>query len=272
MAVRNSTERTRKQQYKRENNKRPKNNRPSGQAKPCKRYGRAFDQEQMKSCAAFGKTCKNCRKPNHFAKICRSQQVSEVTEDSKRLEEESDFIREDFGSCSDFEVMSIQPHRLEGERNSNYKGDRINESNRQLVGKSVRVQKIDLLKDPTSNKVKPLRAMLRVDNRINQLTVDTGSPVSFLNWSTTKEIINKSNKARFIQAEKLNLATLIVDYKKQTICVLGALKTNLRSAGSEVKGATFLVTERKTRCKMGLDLQGQVRISTTQKPKRTVNV
>ena len=40
----------------------------------------------------------------------------------------------------------------------------------------------------------------------------------------------------------------------------------LRSAGWEVKGATFLVSERKTRCIMGLDLQGQVGIVTTQKP------
>ena len=63
-----------------------------------------------------------------------------------------------------------------------------------------------------------------------------------------------------------NLATQFVDYDKQAICVLGTLKSNLRSAGWKVKGATFLVTQRKTRCIMSLDLQGQVGISTTQKP------
>ena len=98
------------------------------------------------------------------------------------------------------------------------------------------------------------------------MTVDIGSPVSFLNWATTKEIINKSNKPRFIPSEKLNLVTQFVDYNKQPICVLGALKTNLRSAGWEVKGATFLGTERRTRCIIGLDLQGQGGIATTQKP------
>ena len=56
-----------------------------------------------------------------------------------------------------------------------------------------------------------------------------------------------------------------MDYNKETVCVVGALKRNLWSAGWEVKGATFLVTERRTRCVMGLDLQGQVGISTTQK-------
>ena len=79
-------------------------------------------------------------------------------------------------------------------------------------------------------------------------------------------MIDKSNKARFIPSDKLNLATQLVDYNKQLICVLGALKTGLRSTGWEVKGATFLMTERKTRCIMGWDLQGQVGITTTQKP------
>ena len=108
--------------------------------------------------------------------------------------------------------------------------------------------------------------MIRIDNQIIQLTVDTGSPVSFLNWATAKEIMENSSKVRFIPSEKLNLQTKFVDYNKQPISVLGALKTNLRSAGWEVKGATSLVTERKTRCIMGLDWQGQVEIVTTIKP------
>ena len=78
----------------------------------------------------------------------------------------------------------------------------------------MRVQKIDLLRDPTSNKVKSLKAMVRINNQIFQLTVDTGSPVSFLNWATTQEINNKSNKARFIPPVELKLVTQLVDYDK----------------------------------------------------------
>ena len=78
--------------------------------------------------------------------------------------------------------------------------------------------------------------------------------------------MDKSSKVRFTPSEKLNLHTNFVDYNKQPISVLGHLKTNLRSAGWEVKGATFLVTERKTRCIMELDLQGQVGLVTTKKP------
>ena len=34
----------------------------------------------MKSCPATGKTCKNCNKPNHFARMCRSQQINDLTD------------------------------------------------------------------------------------------------------------------------------------------------------------------------------------------------
>ena len=148
MAVRNSSGSTRNQQYKRDSNKRPNNNRlnnSSGRAKPCNRCRRAFDQGHLKSCTALGKTCKNCGKPNHFAKMCRSQQVSELAEDSERSEEESDLIRKSFGSYTDFKVMSIQPHRPEAERISKCVGDRINENNKQLVGGKVRVHKLTYL-------------------------------------------------------------------------------------------------------------------------------
>ena len=60
--------------------------------------------------------------------------MSEVEQDSERSEEKCDVIRESFGSCSDFEEMSIQPHRPEAERMSKHVGDRISENNRQLVG------------------------------------------------------------------------------------------------------------------------------------------
>ena len=113
--------------------------------------------------------------------------------------------------------------------------DRVNEMRNKSNGETIQVQKIDSIRDPTLNRVKSLKAMVRNDNQIIQLTVDSGSPVSFLNWATAKEIMDKSSKVRFIPSEKLNLHTKFVDYNKQPISVLGALETNLRSAGWEMK-------------------------------------
>ena len=141
------------------------------------------------------KTCKNGKKPDHFAKMCRSQQKSETMEDSDKSEEECDLIKEVFESCRDFEIVSIQPHLSEGERISREVGGSIHERNATTLGEKVSVQKIDLLRDPTSNEIKSLKAMVRIDNQIIQLTVDTGSSEYFLNWSTRKEIIDKSKRA-----------------------------------------------------------------------------
>ena len=89
---------------------------------------------------------------------------------------------EDFGSASEIEIMSIQSR---GRKKLKIcQGENI--KNEPSKWEQVRIQKIDLLSDPTSNKLKTLRAMLRIDNQIIQTTVDTRSPVSFLNWATTK--------------------------------------------------------------------------------------
>ena len=47
--------------------------RSKGDQKLCTRCGRTFGEGHLKSCPAMGKSCKNCNKPNHFAKTCRSQ-------------------------------------------------------------------------------------------------------------------------------------------------------------------------------------------------------
>ena len=83
---------------------------------------KSIRQGHLKNCSALGNTCKNCGKPNHFAKMCKSQQVSEVAEESEGSEEEYDQIRKNISSCSDFEVMSIQTHQPQNERFSKYVG------------------------------------------------------------------------------------------------------------------------------------------------------
>ena len=55
----------------------------------------------------MGKTFKNCTKPNHFAKMCRSQQVNEVTENTNSSDEECNMIQS-FDSGDEFEIMSIE--------------------------------------------------------------------------------------------------------------------------------------------------------------------
>ena len=122
--------------------------------KTCTRCEKIFGPGHLKNCPAMGKSCKNCNKPNHFAKMCRSNQVNEIGEEKSSSEEDCNLIQS-FDSCDEFEIM-------------------------------------------------------------------------------------------------------MVDTK-------GAVCANIRSAGWEVKDAYFLVTERKARCILGLDLQGKLGIHTSQK-------
>ena len=119
------------------------------------------------------------------------------------------------------------------------------------------IRKMDIRKDPKSHQRKALKALVRFDKKFINMTIDTGSPVSFLNWTTAKQLLEGAPKIKFIPAEELNLTTQFVDYNKQPIQILGALCTCIRSAGWEVQDASLLVTERRARCILGLDLQGK---------------
>ena len=116
-------------------------------------------------------------------KMCGSQRSSEVAEESDGSVRECDQISKSFGSCSDFEVISIQTHQTENEKISKYEKDRISEIRKKTNGEMIQVQKIDSIRDPKLKRVKSLKAMVRIDNQIIKLTVDTGSRVSFLNWA-----------------------------------------------------------------------------------------
>ena len=70
MAVRNLSGTTKNQNRKESNKRQNINKNHNMKTKPCNRCGRTFDQGHLKNCAAMGKTCKNCGKPNHFANKC----------------------------------------------------------------------------------------------------------------------------------------------------------------------------------------------------------
>ena len=130
------------------------------------------------------------------------------------------------------------------------------QSNRKLkIGDSNKdIQKVDIRRNPRSQQIKSLKALVRIDHQIINMTIDSGSPVSFLNWATAKQILESSENTKFIPRENLNLSAQFVDYNKQPNNFLGAITTIIRSAGWEVVGASFLITERRTRCILGLDL------------------
>ena len=62
-------------------------------AKECTKCG---TRHEPRSCPAFGKTCSNCKKPNHFAKVCR------VKKQTNHFVGKEANIEENNGSNSDY--------------------------------------------------------------------------------------------------------------------------------------------------------------------------
>ena len=249
--------------FKKRTNPDRREGRNSTDTKTCTRFGRLFGEGHLKKCPAMGKTCKNCSKPNRFAKMCRSQQVNEIAEKTSSSDAECNLIQS-FYSCDEFEIMAIESEISSMEQIDEYIKQQANR-NLKIGDSSKDIQKVDIRRNPRSQQIKSLKSLVRIDHQIINMTIDTGSPVSFLNWATAKQILESSKNTKFIPRENLNLTAQFVDYSKQSIIILGAITTTIHSAGWEVVGASFLITERRTRYILRLDLQSKVGIQTTQK-------
>ena len=58
------------------------------------------------------------------------------------------------------------------------------------------VRKIDVRRNPRSHQIKSLKALVRIDTHIINMTIDTGSPVSFLNWTTAKQLLQQTTNPK----------------------------------------------------------------------------
>ena len=196
------------------------NNNNAEDRKPCNRCGRPFVDGHLKNCAAMGKQCKSCNKPNHFARMCRSQQVSEITENTESSEEECNLIQT-FDSCEELEVMAVEQKDSEIEMINRYIDEKMKENSDSKRVNKLETKKIDIRKDSSSGRMKSMKALIRIDNQIINMTVDTGSPISFINWTVAKQILDSSRKIQFTPAEKLYLPAQFVDYNKKTNSNIG---------------------------------------------------
>ena len=180
-----------------------------------------FREGHLKNCLAMGKSCKNCNKPNHFAKMCRSQQVNEIANEDSSLEEECNLIQ-NFDSCDEFEIMAVEEDFTSITKIEKYINKRVlanvseekNNEKKVLTEKFDNIEKSEIRRNPKSYQVKALKALVKIDSHILNITIGTGSPVTLLNWATTKQILEGPTNSKFIPAEKLNLSAQFVDYNK----------------------------------------------------------
>ncbi|CAI6377683.1 unnamed protein product [Macrosiphum euphorbiae] len=73
----------------------------------CSRCG---TQHPARNCPAFGKQCKKCAKPNHFANVCRSNKMVQEIADEECADEECAAINSLFGVS---EIIVPQTHSIQ---------------------------------------------------------------------------------------------------------------------------------------------------------------
>ena len=114
--------------------------------KPCTRCGKLFVEGHVRNCPSMGKACKNCYKPNHFARMCRSQEVNEVPEEISRC----------FDSCDDFEIMVVEKDKKSVEQIEDSNSDGLNKRTDQSTGRrdSQIARKTDIRRNPRSAQIK----------------------------------------------------------------------------------------------------------------------
>ena len=96
--------------------------------------------------------CKTCSKPNHFAKMCRSQQVNEIAEKTSSSDEECNLIQS-FDSCDEFEIMAVELNTTSIEQVDEYIKKQLKQ--KVVVGEiSKDIHKVDIRRNPRSlNKI-----------------------------------------------------------------------------------------------------------------------
>ena len=128
---------------------------------------------------------------------------------------------------------------------------------------AVMINSIETLKS-SGVKSRSLSIQLRSGRSFFFSTVDTGSPVSFLNKRFCDLLLQRNTSIEFRDIARYPVDTLYVDYNKQPIRLLGSIQIPISSGGWRVDNAQVLISENRARNLLGLDLQEQLGVVTTQ--------
>ena len=110
-----------------------------------------------------------------------------------------------------------------------------------------------------------LSVQLRSGNSLFYATVDTGSPVSFLNKKTAEILVKRILNVKFKDVARHPLDVTYVDYNKKPNKLFGSLEIPITSKGWKIENACFLVSENRTRNLLGLNFHEKLGIEMVQR-------
>ena len=209
--------------------------------KPCYFCGNPFSHDHRKFCPAREVTCNLCKKRGRLAKCCNA---------SKRR---VNLVQENEEASG----HTIGCNFIDAEY------DREPEEGVLQLESAVRINSIQILKS-NGGKSRSLSIQLRSGLSFFYSTVDTESPVSFLNKRTFDLLSQRNPSIEFRDIARYPIDTLYVDINKQTIRLLGPVRIPISFIGWKVDDVHFLISESRTRNLPGLDLHEQLGVVTTQ--------
>ena len=162
-------------------------NRPN---QPCYFCGNPFSLEHRRSCPTREATCIACKKKGHFAKVCNTtkRRVNMVQNKEMSSDQECNLIDVNGDSEPEYGVMAIDV---------------------------VQINNVELLK-AAGGQPRSLSIQLRSGNSFFYATVDTGSPVSFLNKKTAEILMKRIPIVKFKDVARHPLDVTYVDYNNKT--------------------------------------------------------
>ena len=201
-------------------------NQQQNQNKPCFFCGNPFSLEHRRPCPAREATCNACKKKGHFAQVCNTtkRRVNMVQNEEISSNQECNLIDVSGDSEPEYGVMSIE---------------------------IVQNNNVELLK-LAGGQPRSLSIQLRSGNSFFYATMDTGSPVSFLNKKTAEILMKRIPNVKIKDVGRYPLDVTYVDYNKKPIKLFGSPEIPIRSKGWKIKNACFLVSENCTRNLLGL--------------------
>ena len=125
------------------------------------------------------------------------------------------------------------------------------------------MKKLEVVNAATG-KLRCIQITLRCGKTFFKATVDTGSPASFVDKRTADYTMESVPSAKIFSELERPIDTVYVNCNRKRIDLFGALIVDVSSLGWYVKSAKFLISENRTRCLSGLDLQSQLGVRTTQ--------
>ena len=128
----------------------------------------------------------------------------------------------------------------------------------------VQIKNVELLKS-AGGQPRSLSIQLCSGNSFFYATVDTGSPVSFLNKKTADILMKLIPNVKFKDIARHPLDFTYVDYNKRPIKLFGSLEIPITWKGRKIENACFLVSENRTRNLLGMNLQEKLGIETVQR-------